>query len=62
MTVILLLFTDAIRIDLSVLRRQLAIPGRLLGVGLPLTVALGGALAVLLFMPESEPVDEMPTR
>ena len=48
-TLILLLFTDAIRIDLDVLRRQVAIPGRLLGIGLPLTVAFGAGLAVVLF-------------
>ena len=48
-TLILLLFTDAIRIDLDVLRRQVALPGRLLGLGLPLTVVLGAGLAVLLF-------------
>lgn len=48
-TLILLLFTDAIRIDLEVLKRQVAIPGRMLGLGLPLTVAAGTGLAVALF-------------
>ena len=48
-TLVLLLFTDAIRIDVGRLRRQAAIPARLLGLGLPLTVALGTlAGAVLL--------------
>ena len=48
-TLALLLFTDAIRIDLRVLRRQAAIPTRLLGIGLPLTVMAGGGLALVLF-------------
>lgn len=47
-TLVLVLFTDAIRIDLRRLREQAALPGRLLGIGLPLTVALGTALAWLL--------------
>lgn len=48
-TLVLLLFTDAIRIDLRALRRHAQIPFRLLIVGLPLTVVAGtvGALAVL---------------
>ncbi len=44
-TLVLLLFTDATRIDLTRLRRQLALPARLLGVGLPLTLLLGTVLA-----------------
>lgn len=48
-TLALLLFTDAVRIDLRLLRRQAAIPMRLLGVGLPLTVLVGGGLALVLF-------------
>jgi len=48
-TLVLLLFTDAIRIDISRLRAQAGLPGRLLGVGLPLTLGLGTlAGAVLL--------------
>jgi NhaP-type Na+/H+ or K+/H+ antiporter len=42
------LFTDASRIDLKLLRRQHSLPVRLLGVGLPLTVAMGMVGAVLL--------------
>ena len=47
-TLVLLLFTDAIRIDLRRLRRQVELPARLLGIGLPLTVlgGLGAAVAV----------------
>ena len=48
-TLVLLLFTDAIRIDLTVLRRNITIPARLLGIGLPLTVAAGALLATLVF-------------
>ena len=48
-TLVLLLFTDAIRIDLSRLRREAAIPLRLLGVGLPLTVLTGTVIGVLIF-------------
>ena len=40
-TLVLVLFTDAIRIDLTRLRKQLDLPGRLLGLGLPLTVVAG---------------------
>ena len=48
-TLVLLLFTDAIRIDLGGLRRQVELPARLLGVGLPLTLAAGLVLAVVVF-------------
>jgi NhaP-type Na+/H+ or K+/H+ antiporter len=48
-TLVLLLFTDAIRIDLRVLRGQLELPARLLGIGLPLTVGLGVLLASWIF-------------
>lgn len=48
-TLVVLLFTDAIRIDLARLRRQAELPGRLLGIGLPLTVAGGAGIAILVF-------------
>lgn len=44
-TLVVLLFTDATRIDLRRLARQLALPARLLGIALPLTVAAGTAPA-----------------
>jgi NhaP-type Na+/H+ or K+/H+ antiporter len=44
-TLALVLFSDASRIDLGELRREVSVPVRLLGIGLPLTIALG-ALAV----------------
>jgi NhaP-type Na+/H+ or K+/H+ antiporter len=45
----LVLFGDASRLDLHRLRHQLALPARLLGIGLPLTIALGALLAALVF-------------
>jgi NhaP-type Na+/H+ or K+/H+ antiporter len=45
-TLALVLFCDASRIDLGHLRRQAVLPERLLGIGLPLTIALGAAAAV----------------
>ena len=49
LTLVLVLFTDASRIDLSCLRRERSLPTRLLGIGLPLTVALGALAALLVF-------------
>jgi len=46
-TLALVLFTDASRIDLRTLRRELAVPVRLLGIGLPLTIVAGVAAALL---------------
>jgi sodium/hydrogen antiporter len=43
------LFLDASRIDLRALRRKASLPVRLLGVGLPLTIVLGALVAVALF-------------
>ncbi len=48
-TLALVLFSDASRIDLRALRRDASLPGRLLGIGLPLTIALGALPAVVLF-------------
>lgn len=47
-TLVLVLFTDAARIDLAVLRREFHLPARLLGIGLPLTILVGTLLAVAL--------------
>lgn len=44
-TLALVLFSDAARVNLGELRRDIAIPVRLLGVGLVLSVILGGVLA-----------------
>ncbi len=51
LTLVLVLFGDATRIDLSALRRELGLPIRLLGIGLPLSIGLGTVLAKVL-LPE----------
>jgi sodium/hydrogen antiporter len=48
-TLAVVLFADASRIRPRVLRREYAVPLRLLGVGLPLTIGLGTVLAAVLF-------------
>jgi len=48
-TLALVLFCDASRIDLGELRRRVGVPLRLLGVGLPLTIALGAGAAAVIF-------------
>src|ERR1700739_5132399 len=45
----LLLFTDASRTDLTVLRNIGTLPGRLLSTGMLLTILLGGIVARLVF-------------
>jgi len=47
-TLAVVLFADASRIRLDALRRECAVPLRLLGIGLPLTIAAGAALAAVL--------------
>jgi NhaP-type Na+/H+ or K+/H+ antiporter len=47
-TLALVLFTDAAGADLRVLRRAAGLPVRLLLIGLPLTIALGYVIGVLL--------------
>src|SRR4051812_8696145 len=49
MTLTLVLFADASRIDLGALRRTVDVPVRLLGIGLPLTIALGAVAAAAVF-------------
>lgn len=51
LTLVLVLFADASRIDLKELRREASLPARLLGIGMPLTIVLGAGLAKLL-LPE----------
>ena len=48
-TLALLLFSDAARVNVGVLRQDRRVPMRLLMLGLPLTLGLGVALAVWLF-------------
>jgi NhaP-type Na+/H+ or K+/H+ antiporter len=47
-TLAVVLFTDASRIDFPALRREYAVPARLLGIGLPLTIAAGTIAGGLL--------------
>lgn len=49
LTLVLVLFTDAARIDLRLLLREHNLPLRLLAVGLPLTIGLGTVVAVGVF-------------
>ncbi len=48
LTLVLVLFTDAARIDLTCLRREESLPARLLGIGMPLTIAAGAFAAGVL--------------
>ena len=48
-TLLLVLFADASTIDLRILKRSYALPLRLLGIGLPATIAFGTGVAMLLF-------------
>ncbi|MGB6042108.1 MAG: cation:proton antiporter, partial [Pirellulales bacterium] len=48
-TLILVLFSDAANIDLAQLRRDHNLPVRMLLIGMPLSIALGTAAALLLF-------------
>jgi NhaP-type Na+/H+ or K+/H+ antiporter len=48
-TLALVLFSDAARIDLGQLRREVGLPVRLLGIGLPLTIVLGAVAAAAVF-------------
>jgi NhaP-type Na+/H+ or K+/H+ antiporter len=49
LTLALLLFSDAARVNVSRLRNDIGFPGRLLGIGLPLSVLLGSLAAAWLF-------------
>lgn len=49
LTLVIILFTDATRIDLSLLRREYGLALRLLGIGLPLTIVTGAGVGALLF-------------
>ena len=48
-TLTLVLFSDAARIDFGPLRREYTLPLRLLGIGLPLTILLGWIAAMAVF-------------
>jgi len=51
LTYAIVLFNGATRVNLRVLRGEMRLPGRLLAIGLPLTILLGTAVAVLV-LPE----------
>ena len=48
-TLVLVLFTDAVRIDLRALRKESDVPTRLLALSLPLTIVAGAVVGLLLF-------------
>lgn len=48
-TLVLVLFTDAAALHFNSWKKDAALPGRLLGIGLPLTILVGALLAVWLF-------------
>ena len=48
-TLALVLFADASRVNVRALRADAVLPARLLGIGLPLTIGAGAATAALLF-------------
>jgi len=48
-TLAVVLFADASRINLRLLRDEYAVPLRLLGIGLPLTIIVGTLLAIAIF-------------
>lgn len=49
LTLALVLFSDAAKADLSVLKQTIAVPRRLLLIGLPMTIVLGVLVGVILF-------------
>jgi sodium/hydrogen antiporter len=49
-TLALVLFADASRVNVKALRADLALPARLLGIGLPLTIGAGTAVAAAVFV------------
>lgn len=55
-TLAMVLFTDAANADFVVVKRHVAIPARLLLVGLPLTIALGFLIAAIAF-PQLDPLE-----
>jgi NhaP-type Na+/H+ or K+/H+ antiporter len=49
LTLVVVLFTDAMAVNVTRWSREAPLPGRLLGIGLPLTIAVGWILAAPLF-------------
>ena len=57
-TLTLVLFADASRISVRALRREYAVPLRLLGLGLPLTIAAGAAVGIAV-LPGVSPIEAL---
>lgn len=55
LTLAVLLFADASTLSLRDVRQDVGLPARLLGIGLPLTIAAGAVLALLMFPREGWP-------
>jgi sodium/hydrogen antiporter len=53
-TLTLVLFTDAVRVNLRRLRNEALVPARLLEIGLPLTIVVGTVLIIFLTLAEAE--------
>jgi sodium/hydrogen antiporter len=53
LTLVLVLFVDASTLDLQQLKKERALPIRLLSIGLPITMAVGALIAIPLFPGES---------
>ena len=49
LTLAMLLFSDAVRVNVADLKHDFRVPARLLGIGLPLTLIFGTVAAVVLF-------------
>ena len=47
-TLVIILFSDAVLIDFKAVRKEAFLPGRLLGIGLPLTIVAGTAAAMVI--------------
>ncbi len=47
-TLAVILFSDAVRINITALRRDAALPGRLLAIGLPLSIGIGAIMIALV--------------
>ncbi len=62
LTPVLILFTDATRINLKLLRRKHDLPVRLLLIGMPLTIVFGTVIAAPTLEPggDSFVVDDLP--
>lgn len=48
-TLVIILFSDAAGIDVRAVRKEAFLPSRLLGIGLPLSIFIGAALAEVMF-------------